>query len=101
MEKSRVKYKVLILDDEAQIRRLLRMTLEANDYKVYEAGSSKEGIQAVTMNHPDVILLDLGLPDENRPEFSSPSPRVVSCTGNHSHCSEPGIDHGVSPGFRS
>jgi two-component system KDP operon response regulator KdpE len=65
MDKNRIKYKVLILDDEAQIRRLLRMTLESNDYKVFEAGSSKEGLQAVTMNHPDVILLDLGLPDEN------------------------------------
>jgi len=37
--------------------------------KVFEAGSSKEGIQAVTMNHPDVILLDLGLTDENGLSF--------------------------------
>ena len=65
MEKSKIKYKVLIIDDEAQIRRLLRMTLETNEYKVFEASSAKEGMLAVTMNHPDVILLDLGLPDES------------------------------------
>ena len=65
MEKNKIKYKVLIIDDEAQIRRLLRMTLETNEYKVFEAASAIEGMLAVTMNHPDVILLDLGLPDES------------------------------------
>ena len=65
MEKSRIKYKVLIIDDESQIRRLLRMTLESNEYKVFEAATAKEGMLAVTVNHPDIILLDLGLPDES------------------------------------
>jgi len=65
MEKNKIKYKVLIIDDEAQIRRMLRMTLESNEYKVFEAGTAKDGMLAVTMNHPDVILLDLGLPDDN------------------------------------
>lgn len=65
MEKSRIKYKVLIIDDESQIRRLLKMTLESNEYKVFEAATAKEGMLAVTVNHPDIILLDLGLPDES------------------------------------
>ena len=65
MEKNKIKYKVLIIDDEAQIRRLLRMTLETNEYKVFEAATAKEGMLGVTMNDPDVILLDLGLPDES------------------------------------
>lgn len=62
---SNRKYKVLIIDDEQPIRRLLRISLEANDYKVLEAGNARDGILAVTMDHPDVVLLDLGLPDED------------------------------------
>ncbi|MDD4922489.1 MAG: response regulator [Bacteroidales bacterium] len=57
------KYKVLIIDDEPQIRRLLKMALESNDYKVFEAINAKEGLLQTTMTRPDVILLDLGLPD--------------------------------------
>lgn len=64
MENSR-KFKVLIIDDEQPIRRLLRMTLETNDYKVIEEGTGKDGLMAATMSQPDVILLDLGLPDED------------------------------------
>jgi two-component system KDP operon response regulator KdpE len=65
MEKAKNKFKVLIVDDEPQIRRLLRMTLEMNDYWVYEAGTGKDGLLSITMNHPDIVLLDLGLPDED------------------------------------
>ena len=65
MEKPKTKFKVLIVDDEPQIRRLLRMTLEANDYQVFEEGTVKEGLLSVTMNHPDLVLLDLGLPDDD------------------------------------
>lgn len=54
---------VLIIEDEEPIRRFLRATLEANNYRVKEAGSARDGtLQAVT-TYPDVILLDLGLPD--------------------------------------
>ena len=65
MEKSRNKFKVLIVDDEPQIRRLLRMTLEASEYTVFEEGTMKEGLLSMTMNHPDIILLDLGLPGDD------------------------------------
>jgi len=58
-----LKYKVLIIDDEPPIRRLLKMALEANDYRVYEADSAKNGLLQTTMIRPDIILLDLGLPD--------------------------------------
>jgi two-component system KDP operon response regulator KdpE len=64
MESQKNKYKVLIVDDEPQIRRLLRMTLETNEYGVIEAGTVKEGLLSITMEHPDIILLDLGLPDD-------------------------------------
>lgn len=57
------KYKVLIIDDEPPIRHLLKMALEANDYRVFEADNAKNGLLQTTMTRPDVILLDLGLPD--------------------------------------
>ncbi|MDB6028942.1 MAG: Two component transcriptional regulator, winged helix family [Verrucomicrobiales bacterium] len=53
----------LVIDDESQIRRLLRITLEANGYKVFEAATGKEGISEAAQRRPDIILLDLGLPD--------------------------------------
>jgi two-component system KDP operon response regulator KdpE len=56
---------VLIIDDEMQIRRLLTITLQSNEYKVFEAATGKEGISFVAGHPPDLILLDLGLPDEN------------------------------------
>jgi two-component system, OmpR family, KDP operon response regulator KdpE len=53
----------LVIDDEPQIRRLLRVTLEGNNYRVFDAATGKEGILQAAQCRPDVILLDLGLPD--------------------------------------
>jgi len=52
----------LIVDDEVQIRRLLRVALESEDYDVREAQTGQEGLQEIAARRPDVILLDLGLP---------------------------------------
>jgi two-component system KDP operon response regulator KdpE len=57
------KQELLIIDDEVQIRRLLRVTLEAAGYAVREADSGGVGISEVTFRRPDAIVLDLGLPD--------------------------------------
>ncbi|HEX8878334.1 MAG TPA: response regulator [Phycisphaerales bacterium] len=54
---------VLIIEDEDPIRRFLRATLEANHYRVKEAGSGREGTLLAVTAYPDVVLLDLGLPD--------------------------------------
>jgi len=54
---------VLVIDDEIQIRRLLRITLEANGYKVSEAASGKEGLVEAASRRPELVILDLGLPD--------------------------------------
>ena len=53
----------LIIDDEIQIRRLLRLALESRDYVVREAETGRLGLQEAAFHRPDVILLDLGLPD--------------------------------------
>jgi two-component system, OmpR family, KDP operon response regulator KdpE len=56
---------ILVIDDEAPIRKLLEITLHSNDYKVREAATAKEGL-LLTANHPpDLVILDLGLPDED------------------------------------
>ena len=55
--------KILIIDDEVQIRRLLEITLSASGYKVYEASTAKEGYVLAASVSPSVIILDLGLPD--------------------------------------
>ena len=54
---------VLVIDDEVQIRRLLRVCLEGNGYRVAEAASGQEGITLAAQHPPDVVILDLGLPD--------------------------------------
>ena len=53
----------LIIDDEIQIRRLLRLALESRGYVVREAESGRLGLQEAAFHRPDVVLLDLGLPD--------------------------------------
>lgn len=55
--------KILIIDDEAQIRKLLRVTLNAHGFDVTEAATGQEGLLQATMVRPDLIVLDLGLPD--------------------------------------
>jgi two-component system KDP operon response regulator KdpE len=54
---------VLLIEDEPQMRRFLRTTLRANDYQVVEAASAREGLAQAAGRNPEVILLDLGLPD--------------------------------------
>jgi len=54
---------ILVIDDEVQIRRLLRITLEAAGYAVAEADTGKSGLEEVVRCQPDAVVLDLGLPD--------------------------------------
>ncbi|MES2996627.1 MAG: response regulator transcription factor [Verrucomicrobiota bacterium] len=53
----------LIIDDEIQIRRLLRLALESRGYQVHEAENGQIGLQEAAFQRPEVVLLDLGLPD--------------------------------------
>ncbi len=56
---------ILVIDDEPQIRKLLKITLESNDYKIREASTAREGLFLAANHPPEMILLDLGLPDES------------------------------------
>jgi len=75
--------RILVVDDEPQIRRLLKVSLEAHDYRIVEAGSGQEGIRLAALEKPDLIVLDLGLPDLDGQDVIkrirewSPTPIVV------------------------
>lgn len=55
--------KIVIVDDEAPIRRMLRIALKSEGYEVVEAENGESGLAAVARHQPDLVVLDLGLPD--------------------------------------
>lgn len=55
--------RILIIDDEAPIRRFLRVALETEGHHVTEAATGRAGVEAVALNTPEAVILDLGLPD--------------------------------------
>ncbi|WP_029007445.1 response regulator [Azospirillum halopraeferens] len=74
---SRTAAKILVVDDEPQIRRFLRISLSANGYRVAEADGGRAGIEACARERPDLVILDLGLPDLDGQEVIS----AVRATG--------------------
>lgn len=56
-------FKVLIIDDEPPIRKLLKVSLGAHGYTLDEAACAQDGINRAAVFHPDIVILDLGLPD--------------------------------------
>lgn len=80
--------KILVVDDEPQIRRFLRTSLTAHGYVVAEAENGREALRQITSGHPDLVVLDLGLPDmegfevlQNVREWSSVPILVLSIRG--------------------
>jgi len=57
--------RILVVDDEIQIRRLLQITLEGAGYEIHLAESGEEGLRQAAMARPEMIILDLGLPDQD------------------------------------
>jgi two-component system KDP operon response regulator KdpE len=80
---------VLVVEDEAQMRTFVRIALESNGYQMLEAPTAAEGIRQARAYSPDVVLLDLGLPDADGSqvtrrirEYSSVPILVISARGN-------------------
>ncbi len=65
MTNSPKKKKVLVVDDEVSIRKLLKTALSDKGFEVTEAGTGNEGVVQAISTRPDIIILDLGLPDED------------------------------------
>lgn len=55
--------KIIVIDDEAQIRRMLRISLKSVNYEIIEAENGEAGLAAIVRQQPDLVVLDLGLPD--------------------------------------
>ncbi len=60
-----IKNTVVVCDDESQIRKILTISLESADYKVVEAENGKDAITKIATSHPQLVILDLGLPDRD------------------------------------
>jgi two-component system KDP operon response regulator KdpE len=60
---AETKETILLIEDEPQMRRFLRVTLQGHGYRLIEASTGEEGLTEVATRNPDVVLLDLGLPD--------------------------------------
>jgi two-component system KDP operon response regulator KdpE len=60
---------ILVIEDDAQIRRFIETTLSAQSWKVFEAGTLKQGLVEAGTRKPDLVILDLGLPDGSGMDF--------------------------------
>ena len=70
--------KVLVVDDEPQIQRFLRPSLEASGFRVVSAESAAEALRVFQSSTPDLVILDLGLPDaDGQNRHRSHSPRIA------------------------
>ncbi|HEX4737115.1 MAG TPA: response regulator transcription factor [Allosphingosinicella sp.] len=73
--------KILVVDDEAPIRRLIRTALERGGYRVVEAANAREALNALGIDRPEVVLLDLGLSDRDGieiiPQIKKAGPAVI------------------------
>ena len=65
------KYKILVIEDEANIVNLVSNLLQTNGYQVFSADSCKSGVMMFSSYSPDLVILDLGLPDADGMEFIS------------------------------
>src|SRR6476661_3981621 len=54
---------ILLIEDERPLLRFLRVTLATQDYRIIEASTGEQGLRHAATSHPDLIILDLGLPD--------------------------------------
>jgi two-component system, OmpR family, KDP operon response regulator KdpE len=92
---------ILIVDDEPPIRRFLRTSLAAQDYAVIEAANGAEALRAMASEEPDLVILDLGLPDMNGSEVirairgTSPVPIIVLSVRNDERGKVEALDLGA------
>lgn len=92
---------ILLIEDEPHMRRFLGATLRAHEYQVVEAATAREGVTQAAGRNPDVILLDLGLPDSDGLEVaqairrSAGTPIIVLSARGREHDKVTALDLGV------
>lgn len=96
------KYKILLIEDESNIRNLVRTMLEASEYRVITAATCKEAETMFSSHLPDLIILDIGLPDKNGLEFlkfvrgESLTPIIVLSARANEHDKVEALDLGAN-----
>ena len=97
----KIRDKILIIEDDANISNLIATILDANDYEAMTVRTGIEAITAITSHCPDVILLDLGLPDMDGSDILkfvrewSACPIIVISARNHEHDKVNALDAGA------
>jgi two-component system KDP operon response regulator KdpE len=92
---------VLVIEDEPQMRKFVRIALTSHDYRVVEASGAAEGLQQATAYAPDLVLLDLGLPDADGMEVTrrlrewSPVPILVISARGQEESKVKALDDGA------
>lgn len=100
-----MKKRILVVEDHAEIRKLIHMTLEFDYYEIYEAANAAEAIDAMRSLHPQVILLDIMMPGgmngldlcrliKSDPSFGSPQVVMLTARGRSQDIQE-GLDAGA------
>ncbi|MDX2191485.1 MAG: response regulator [Bacteroidota bacterium] len=96
------KAEILIIDDEPQIRKLLEIALESNGFKVWQAETGKEGMVMAANHPPELILLDIGLPDKSGHEILKElrtwysKPILILSVVNNENDIVSALDHGAT-----
>jgi DNA-binding response OmpR family regulator len=83
MPDSLERRRILVVDDEERMVRFIRMNLEHDGFQVNEAFNGKQAIQKIRDFTPDIILLDVMMPDLDGFEVLEDHPRVQQCAGHH------------------
>lgn len=92
---------ILVIEDDAQIRRFLRATLNSHGYRVIEVSQGREGLRELGVHHPDLVILDLGLPDVDGVDLTkqirewSSTPIIVVSAREREHDKVMALDAGA------
>ena len=81
---------ILVVEDDAPVRNLITTTLKANDYRFQTAANGEAGVLATASQNPDIILLDLGLPDMDGMEVIKRGTQLVECSHYCDQCQKRG-----------
>lgn len=85
---------VLVVEDDKAIVHLLSTILDANDYRVVQVSTGREALSTISSHCPDVVLLDLGLPDMDGVDIIKKRPPVVAGADNRAFRPQPRAGQG-------
>ena len=94
-----IREKILVIEDEKSIARFISTILTANGYEAMRAASGAEAMSMISSHCPDLVILDLGLPDMDGSGHSAPAPQLVHPAGGGGLRPLPRAGQGLRSGF--